>query len=82
MPRIGAIAAPAGITTIPGGYRRRGSSDTPGVSARFTATMPGRDVAKTKQELLSLDGVDVPVTNPDKVYFPQAGITKLEVVRY
>ena len=33
-------------------------------------------------EILEVDGFDVRVTNPSKVYFPQDGITKLDVVRY
>jgi DNA ligase D-like protein (predicted polymerase) len=32
--------------------------------------------------VLEVGGREVPVTNPSKVYFPEAGITKLEVVRY
>jgi DNA ligase D-like protein (predicted polymerase) len=32
--------------------------------------------------MLEVDGREVAVTNPNKVYFPAAGITKLEVVRY
>jgi DNA ligase D-like protein (predicted polymerase) len=32
--------------------------------------------------LLDVGGREVSVSNPDKVYFPEAGITKLEVVRY
>lgn len=39
-------------------------------------------VAKAEQELLALDGVEVPVTNPRKVFWPQLGITKLELVQY
>jgi len=35
-----------------------------------------------KREVLQVAGREVAVTNPDKVYFPRAGITKLEVVRY
>ncbi len=33
-------------------------------------------------ELLSIDGREVRVTHPDKVYFAQARITKLDLVRY
>ena len=33
-------------------------------------------------ELLSLDGREVRITHPDKVYFAQARITKLDLVRY
>jgi DNA ligase D-like protein (predicted polymerase) len=32
--------------------------------------------------VLEVGGREVAVTNPSKVYFPEAGITKLEVVRY
>jgi bifunctional non-homologous end joining protein LigD len=39
-------------------------------------------VGKPEQEILELDGHQVPVTNPRKIYFPQAGITKLELVQY
>jgi DNA ligase D-like protein (predicted polymerase) len=39
-------------------------------------------VAKPEQEILDLDGHQVPVTNPKKIYFPKAGITKLELVQY
>jgi DNA ligase D-like protein (predicted polymerase) len=33
-------------------------------------------------EVLSLAGREVTVTNPEKIYFPKAGITKLELVQY
>jgi bifunctional non-homologous end joining protein LigD len=39
-------------------------------------------VGKPEQEIFELDGHEVPVTNPRKVYFPKAGITKLELVQY
>jgi len=39
-------------------------------------------MAKIAHEILSLAGREVAVSNPDKVYFPQAGITKLELVQY
>ncbi len=38
--------------------------------------MPG------EPELVEAGGVAVPVTNPGKVYFPAAGITKLDIARY
>jgi bifunctional non-homologous end joining protein LigD len=34
------------------------------------------------REVLDVGGREVAVSNPGKVYFPEAGITKLEVVRY
>jgi DNA ligase D-like protein (predicted polymerase) len=41
-------------------------------------------VAPSKAERVSLevDGREVAISNPHKVYFPAAGITKLDVVRY
>ncbi|HSK04130.1 MAG TPA: DNA primase small subunit domain-containing protein [Kofleriaceae bacterium] len=39
-------------------------------------------MAKPEQEIFELDGHAVPVTNPRKIYFPKAGITKLELVQY
>jgi DNA primase len=36
----------------------------------------------TRKEILQVDGREVAVSNPDKVYFPQAGHTKLDLVRY
>jgi DNA ligase D-like protein (predicted polymerase) len=36
----------------------------------------------TKKELLEIGGREVAISNPDKVYFPQAGHTKLDLVRY
>jgi bifunctional non-homologous end joining protein LigD len=38
--------------------------------------------AKGEKLLLEVAGREVAVSNPDKVYFPEAGITKIEVVRY
>jgi bifunctional non-homologous end joining protein LigD len=35
-----------------------------------------------KRELLEIAGREVAVSNPDKIYFPKAGYTKLQVVRY
>jgi bifunctional non-homologous end joining protein LigD len=39
-------------------------------------------VSSAKQEALEVAGREVIVTNPDKVYFPSAGITKRELVHY
>jgi len=39
-------------------------------------------VANARKEILSLVGHEVAVSNPDKVYFPRAGITKRELVQY
>src|SRR3954463_1646436 len=37
---------------------------------------------KPKPELLTIDGREVAVSNPGKVLFPDAGHTKLDLVRY
>src|SRR3972149_5997668 len=39
-------------------------------------------MAPRKKELLAIDGQEVAISNPDKLYFRQAGITKLELVKY
>ncbi len=36
----------------------------------------------TRKEVLDIGGREVAISNPDKVYFPRAGYTKLDVVRY
>jgi len=33
-------------------------------------------------QVLELSGVEVTVTNPDKVFFPEIGVTKLDLVKY
>jgi bifunctional non-homologous end joining protein LigD len=35
-----------------------------------------------KDEILDIDGREVTVSNPDKIFFPQLGLTKLDLVRY
>ncbi len=36
----------------------------------------------TRKEVLDIAGREVTVSNPDKVFFPQSGMTKLDLVRY
>jgi len=36
----------------------------------------------TPKEILELDGHEVAISNPDKVFFPAAGHTKMDLVRY
>ncbi|WP_154096154.1 non-homologous end-joining DNA ligase [Microbacterium testaceum] len=38
--------------------------------------------AKTPPEILDVDGHEVRVTSPDRVVFPERGLTKLDLVRY
>jgi bifunctional non-homologous end joining protein LigD len=39
-------------------------------------------MAPSKPEYLELSGHEVKVTNPDKVFFPEIGVTKLDLVNY
>jgi DNA ligase D-like protein (predicted polymerase) len=39
-------------------------------------------MAKATKQILELDGVEVTLSNPDKIYFPRAGINKRELVDY
>src|SRR5262249_36408894 len=38
--------------------------------------------SKSEQEILVVDGREVPISNPRKVLFPEAGYTKLDLARY
>src|SRR5919108_3117878 len=38
--------------------------------------------ARKEQEVLTAAGREVPISNPRKVLFPEAGYTKLDVARY
>lgn len=39
-------------------------------------------MAKSKQTVLEAAGREVVITNPDKVFFPRAGRTKLDLAKY
>ena len=39
-------------------------------------------MAKPEKEILTVEGKEVSISNPNKVLFPDAGCTKLDVVRY
>ncbi len=43
---------------------------------------PGYAMTARKKVLLEIEGREVAISNPDKLYFRAAGVTKLEVVRY
>ena len=36
----------------------------------------------TRKEILEVDGREVTISNPDKVYFPETGYTKMDLVSY
>ena len=39
-------------------------------------------MSKARQTVLEVAGREVVITNPDKVFFPQAGHTKLDLANY
>lgn len=39
-------------------------------------------MARSESETLALDGHEVTISNPDKIFFADAGITKIDLVRY
>ena len=39
-------------------------------------------MAKPARTVIAAAGREVTITNPDKVYFPRVGLTKLDLVRY
>jgi len=39
-------------------------------------------MAKTRQVVLEVEGREVAITNPEKIFFPRAGHTKLDLARY
>src|SRR5678816_3112664 len=51
-------------------------------SASTRIVQDPRVAARVDSEVLRLADRDVTITNPGKLYFPRAGITKLELVRY
>src|SRR3990170_4419189 len=55
---------------------RPGSMGLGSTARRIVAAMPVR------REVLEIVGREVVVTNPDKVFFPEIGATKLDLVRY
>src|SRR2546426_5736091 len=55
------------------GTGRRGDAGAASVSDQM---------AKTKQAVIEVAGREVAITNPDKVFFPQAGYTKLDLAGY
>ena len=52
------------------------------LAARSTALSCGTVASPVEHEVVHVAGHDVPVSNPRKVLFPDAGHTKLDLVRY
>ena len=44
--------------------------------------VPYRSAMPNRQEVIEVAGREVTITNPDKVFFPKPGYTKLDLVRY
>src|SRR3954463_971536 len=58
------------------GRVRKSSGGRPRLSRGMVSDMP------TEKEVLRINGHEVTVTNPRKVYFPETGHTKLDLVNY
>src|SRR5690349_20546770 len=78
---VGRTASRARVPTP--SLRSRSASTSPrSWAARHRgAALRGVGVAERKM-VLELAGHKVAVSNPSKVYFPRAGVTKLDMVRY
>ena len=48
----------------------------------LTPKYPWTMAAKADREVLTVAGQEISISNPNKVLFPQAGHTKLDLVRY
>ena len=62
--------------------RPPGAGRPAGRGIRPRASVASVSPAKSTGEILEIDGHEVRVSSPDKVVFPQPGLTKLDVVRY
>jgi bifunctional non-homologous end joining protein LigD len=57
--------------------------DGPGIAAaRESEQYVGSMASRAERTVVEAAGREVPISNPSKVYFPEAGVTKLDVVRY
>ncbi len=59
-----------------------GASRIAGLNGGQKTTYARRVASKGEQVAVDVGGHEVAISNPSKVYFPEAGITKLDVVRY
>src|SRR3954452_3772691 len=57
-----------------------GAAHSQAVYAAPPGYCPG--MAASRKEILEIAGREVTITNPDKLYFPEIGLTKLGLVRY
>lgn len=81
---------PPGHSPGRGALQRQEELRSSGILFTASARVPGAarpyaqgvTASKGERVLLQVAGREVTVTNPGKVYFPEAGITKLEVVQY
>ena len=72
-----------------GGQHRTRETAAPGRRGNADEAAPGRRrpilspmAARTDKVVVEVAGREVAISNPGKVYFPEAGITKLELVQY
>jgi bifunctional non-homologous end joining protein LigD len=68
------------VSTVP--FLEKGSVPFFDLVARRRSIWPNCPVAKARTTVLEAAGREVVITNPDKVFFPRAGHTKLDLARY
>src|ERR1700736_133836 len=51
-------------------------------ACRTSSRIPMLRRVPARKELLQIEGREIAISNPDKVFFPQRGYTKLDLVRY
>src|ERR1700687_3682603 len=51
-------------------------------TCRTSSRIPMLRRVPARKELLQIEGREIAISNPDKIFFPQRGYTKLDLVRY
>src|SRR6266545_1253834 len=75
-PRRSPPSAPSAAATAPFAQVAAVASHARARACRIVSGMPARE------QVLEVAGREVKITNPDKVFFPRTGHTKLDLVRY
>src|SRR6185295_9261951 len=62
--------------------RRRAAGVPSAADSNVETPYPSAMPAKKEKAVVQAGGREVAISNPGKIYFPEAGITKLDVVQY
>ena len=80
--RRGAAAAPSARDTRTTGGWSKSTRSRYGLASRRTASVPSWPRRSRPSVEIEVDNRVVRVSNPDRVYFPESGATKLDLVEY